>query len=141
MIPNIQKMSRKFGRRAKNRFSIPGATVSWAYKEEEIPAEETTPLSDISLNGLSLLTNTPPQEGSDIFLRVNLPKQPGCVDFHARTIYSMFRGPGLTYEYRVGTQFKPFSDAEGDNAPQSKEILEELEQLYGKRMEVQDVEV
>ena len=140
MKSNMHKIGRKFGRRAKNRFSVPGATVSWAYKEEEIHADETTPLSDISLTGLSLLTNNPPEEGSDIFLRLSLPKQPGRIDLHARTVYSMFRGPGLTYEYRVGTEFKPFSETEGDNAPQSKDALEELEQTYGKRMEVQEVE-
>jgi hypothetical protein len=140
MKSNYQKTNHKSGRRAYERLSIPGVTLSWKYMDESSFPDETLPLSDISRFGVAFLTNTPPEEDSDISLRINFPKPPKLLELYCKVIYSIFRGPGLTYEYRVGVNLKPFSGAEGDNLPQSQEVIEELEQMYGKKLNTQDIE-
>jgi hypothetical protein len=140
MKSHSNKTSRKFGKRAYDRFSIPGATVSWVYRGNGPFPEETTPLSDLSRNGFSFLTNTPPEVNSEIDVLIALPKNPGQLELTGRTVYSVFRGPGLTYEYRVGAQFKPFAPDPGENSPESQKAIEELEDLYGKHLETEDIE-
>jgi len=139
-MSTFQKMSRKLGQRAHERFSIPGATISWRNIDQTSFPAETWPLSDLSSSGVSLLTNNPPDVDSDISLRINLPKKPEHIELYGRVIYSTFRGPGLTYEYRIGVQLNPFSPAEGDNSSQAREVIEELERMYGKKLETQDIE-
>ncbi|MBN2319888.1 MAG: PilZ domain-containing protein [Acidobacteria bacterium] len=140
MKSTLQKFSRKFGRRTHDRFSIPGATVSWKPMDRDAFPEETLPLSDISRFGLSLLANTPPQVNSIIALRINLPREPEKFDLLGKVVYAIFRGPGLTYEYRVGIQLQPFSETEGDNPPELQQKIQELEQMYGKRFDQVDIE-
>jgi hypothetical protein len=136
----MNKMGRKFGKRAYDRFSIPGATISWVYRGQSPFPEETTPLSDLSRNGFSFLTNAPPEVNSEIHILIVLPKYPGQLELFARIVYSVFRGPGLTYEYRVGAEMKPFSEDGEDNGLDSQRAIEELEDLYGKHLETQDIE-
>jgi hypothetical protein len=140
MKSNSQKMNHKSGRREYERLSIPGTTLSWKYMDQSSFPDETLPLSDISRFGVAFLANTPPEEDSDISLRISLPKPPKHLELYGKVVYSILRGPGLTYEYRVGVHLKPFSAAEGDNPPQSQEVLEELEQMYGKKLDAQDIE-
>jgi Tfp pilus assembly protein PilZ len=140
MKSNMNKIGRKFGRRSHDRFSVPGTTVAWSYADRESSHDETSPLSDLSEFGLAFLTNHPPEVEADVHLMVNLPKHPEQIVLHGRTIYVIPRGPGLTYEYRVGVQLRPFADNEGDNSPQVLEVIQELEQMYGKRLEEQDIE-
>jgi len=135
-----QKPNHKSGRRAYERLSIPGATLSWRYMDQSSFPDETLPLSDISRFGVAFLANTPPQEDSDISLRINFPKPSKLLELYGKVVYSIFRGPGLTYEYRVGVHLKPFSAAEGDNPPEYQEVIEELEQMYGKKLDTQDIE-
>lgn len=140
MKTSLHKISRKFGRRVSDRFSIPGATISWKPMDQDSFPDETLPLSDINRFGLSLLTNTPPEINSYISLRINLPKQPEKLDLLGKVMYTLLRGPGLTYEYRVGVALKPFSENEGDNPPELQQRIEELAQMYGKRLEMIDIE-
>jgi hypothetical protein len=140
MKSTLHKVGRKSGRRAYERFSIPGANVCWAPDGQETFPEETTPLSDLSRNGVSFLSNNPPEVNMDIRIRINLPKRPGRLELRGSTVYSVFRGPGLTYEYRIGVHLKPFSETEGDNSPESEKAMEKLEQIYGKHFETQDID-
>ena len=135
MKSTLHKFSRKFGRRVFDRFSIPGATISWRLPDQDSFPDERLPLSDISKFGLSLLANTPPEVNSNVALRVNLPKEPARVDLLGKVIYVVYRGPGLTYEYRVGVELKPFSENEGDNSPESQQAIEDLERMYGKKLD------
>ena len=138
MKSSFHKVSRKFGRRTFDRFSVPGATVSWMNKGKKDFPEENTPLSDISMNGLSFLTNNPPEETTGIHICINFPKEPGQLRLFGTTVYSLFRGPGLTYEYRVGVKLSPFSKKDGNNSLESQKVIAKLEQIYGKRLETQD---
>lgn len=140
MKSTLHKFGKKFGGRVYDRFSIPGATVLWKPLDQATFPEETLPLSDISRFGLSLLTNTPPQVNSVISMRVNLPKEPERLDLLGKVVYAIFRGPGLTYGYRVGIQLMPFSETEGDNPPELQQQIQELEQMYGKKLDNMDIE-
>ena len=79
------------------------------------------------------MTNNPPTVGSDITLLIFLPKKTEYFELLAKVIYSIPRGPGLTYGYRVGMEFKPFAQSEGCNPIQSFKTIEALEKTYGKR--------
>lgn len=134
MKSRIKKIGRKFGRRAHDRFSIPGASVSWTGMDPSASPDETLPMSDISRFGVSFLTNNPPPVSSDVSLRIHLPNQSEHFVLAGRIVYVIPRGPGLTYEYRVGVELKPFSQNEGCNPPPLQEKIEEMERRYGKRL-------
>ena len=140
MKSSLHKIGKKFGRRVYDRFSIPGATISWKNMDQDSFPDESLPLSDMSRFGLSLLSNTPPEVNSVVFLRILLPKHSEILDLMGKVVYAIYRGPGLTYEYRVGIDLKPFSENEGDNPPGVLQKIEELEQMYGKRLEMIDIE-
>ena len=140
MKSSLHKLGKKFGRRVHDRFSIQGATISWKYLDHDSFPEETLPLSDISRFGLSFLANTPPEVDAIVSLRILLPKNSEILDLTGKVVYAIFRGPGLTYEYRVGVELKPFSENEGDNPLELQQKIEELEQMYGKRLEMIDIE-
>lgn len=129
----FQGLGRKFGRRAFRRFAVPGAAVSWAPTARKSVAGETWPLSDIGRGGLSLLTNNPLAAGSEISILVFLPKKTQPFELLGKVAYSIARGPGLTYRYRVGVEFRPFAQSEGCNPLQSLKAIEALERTYGKR--------
>jgi len=129
---NLQALGRKLWRRDYNRFNIPGTIVSWASTDPKSFSDETSPLSDISRSGLAFLTNNPPTVGSEIILCISLPKKRGTFDVLGRVIYSVHRGPGLTYIHRIGVKFLPFAQTDGCNSLQSLNMIEALELTYGK---------
>jgi len=130
---NLQALGRKLGRRAHDRFVVPGAVVSWVPIGQKSIAPETSPLSDISRGGLSLLTNEPTTVGSEITLRLFLPKKTVSLDLLGKVIYCNARGPNLTYGYRIGVELMPFAKTAGCNSLQSLDTIEALERTYGKR--------
>ncbi len=130
---NLQVFGRWLCRRGCDRFNIPGSNVSWALTGQRSFPDETSPLSDISRSGLALLTNNPPTVGSEITLHISTPKKGEPLDMLGRVIYSIARGPGLTYRYRIGIKFIPVAPSNGCNSLQSVNMIEALEQGYGKR--------
>jgi hypothetical protein len=125
-------MKRKLGKRAYDRFVIHGAFISWMSAEGKSFPDETWPLSDISTAGLSFLTNNAPIVGSEISLLIILPTTIESFELLGRVIYSISRGPGLTYGYRVGVKFKEFGESEGCNSLQSLNLIKTLEGTYGR---------
>jgi hypothetical protein len=132
MTLDLHSLGRNLGRRAHNRFSIPGAAISWAPSGQESSSEKTFPLSDIGRGGLSLLTNNPPNIGSEISIRVFLPPKKEKIDLVGKVIYAISRGPRLTYGYRVGVEFMPFEEKAGGNSPELVDVIERLERKYGR---------
>ncbi len=126
-------MARKFDRRNHDRFTVPGAAVSWSHGSRESLPDETWPLSDISKGGLSFLTNDPPAVGLEISLLVFLPATTQTLELAGTVVYSIPRGPRLTYGYRVGVEWKPFAQSDGGNPIESLEVIETLRRTYGKR--------
>jgi hypothetical protein len=116
------------------RFSIPGATVSLRMKRFglEKPAEDTQerlPLIDISRGGLSFLTDSPPRR-SHISIMVRYSDTEDPIPLEGNVSYSLVRGAGLSYRYRVGVEFIPFSPRRGHNTIESLTRLERLEATY-----------
>ena len=136
MKSTLHKLGRKLGRRAHERFTIPGASVSWVKDDPGPFPGDPLPLSDISKIGLAFLTNHPADEGAEVFLRVHFPKPPEFLELRGIVRYSIPRGPGLTYEYRIGIEFKPFSGEAGCNPPDAIGRILELEQMYGKHLDL-----
>ena len=133
MSLNFQEFGRKLGRRSYDRIIIPGAIVSWVLTGQKSFSDQTSPLSDITKGGLSFLTNDPPTVGSEITLRIFLPKKTGTFDLIGKVIYSRARGPRLTYGYRIGVELIPFTQTDGCNSLQSLSMIEALIRKYGKR--------
>jgi hypothetical protein len=133
MSLDLKELSRKLGRRAFKRFSIPGAVVFWIQGCQEPLPESGSPLSDISRGGLSFLSNEPPAIGSEISLRIVLPQNQETLELSGHVIYALLRGPRLTYRYRIGVDLKSFEPSQGGNSPDVLKTIEALERKYGKR--------
>jgi Tfp pilus assembly protein PilZ len=79
------------------------------------------------------LTNDPPTVGSDISLVVLLPAKTQTLELLGTVVYSIPRGPRLTYGYRVGVELKPFAQSDDGNSVESLDMLETLKRTYGSR--------
>jgi hypothetical protein len=130
---DLKELSRKFGQRAYIRFTVPGAAVSWMPEGQDSFIEDSIPLSDISRGGLSFLSNDPPTVGSGIFVHIFLPQNKETLELLGRVVYSVPRGPGLIYRYRVGIELKAFVQSEGCNPPHSLKVIEAFENKYASR--------
>jgi hypothetical protein len=133
MTFNLHEFSRKLGRREYGRFVIPGAAVSWKEAGHDTFPDQAVPLSDISRGGISLLTNNPPGVGADLSLLILLPKETGKIELLGKVIYSVARGPRLTYKYRVGVELRPFEKSDGCNTLEALTQIDVLEKKFGKR--------
>jgi hypothetical protein len=133
MSLHLQELGRKLGRRVQNRFAIAGATISWIMAGQEHFSDETMPLSDIGRGGLSFLSNKPPAIGSDLALRIYLPKKSEALDVYGKVVYSISRGPRLTYSHRVGVEFAVPGQSDRSNSDQTTNTVAALERTYGRR--------
>ncbi len=79
------------------------------------------------------MTNDPPTVGSDISLVVLLPNQTQTLELLGTVVYSIPRGPRLTYGYRVGVELKPFTQSDDGNSVESLDVIEALKRTYGRR--------
>ena len=129
---DLKELSRKLGRRAFKRFSIPGAVIFWVQGRQEPFPESSSPLSDISRGGLSFLANEPPPIGSDISLRIVLPKNKETLDLSGRVVYTLLRSPRLTYRYHIEVDLQTLEQSESGASPETQTI-EAFEHKYGKR--------
>jgi hypothetical protein len=119
--------------RKSSRFTIPGATISLS----QIPSgcsgspagSAGLPLADISLGGVSFLTNMPPKLG-----RISLFLTPGegeaPLRLEGKVVYFAYCGKGLDYQYRVGVKLARFAGGRGCNAPETLVRLERLETIH-----------
>jgi hypothetical protein len=128
----LKDLGRKLGRRAFERCTIPGAVVSWMPEGQESFPDAKWPLSDISKAGLSFLTNQPPDIGSVVSIRIVLPQNKETVELQGNVVYSIPRGPRLTYRYRVGVASKAIAQLEAAHSPQLLKIIEASERKHAK---------
>ena len=123
-----------FGRRA-GRFAVPGATVSFhlgnkEQNEFDPAAQETCPVADLSTSGISFLTDMFIAPGP-ISLRFTYLDREDPIGLEGKVIYSVPHGAGLTYRYRVGVEFHPFSKQKQHNSLDALEALKRLEASFG----------
>jgi hypothetical protein len=120
------------GRKAV-RFNIPGATVEVAgvASAHAVPNQsaERCPVLDLSRGGLAFLTNAPLRQ-SRISLALVYSDEEEPIALEGRIVYAVPRGAQLSYRFRVGVEFAPFSHHKGHNSLQALSRLEKLEALY-----------
>jgi hypothetical protein len=120
-------------RRICQRFTIPGATVS--YKKEGLFAagrkseEEFCPVLDISRGGVRFLTQKPLKFKSRIQVHLTVPGERIPLDLRGRVRWSTFNS-GKSYKYQAGVQFNPYGLEKGQNGPQALTRIVALETKF-----------
>jgi hypothetical protein len=116
------------------RFRVPGATVMIGQETSGHGAKrslpERSPVVDLSKSGVSFLTDTVPKL-SRISILLIYSDEEDPLPLEGRVVYFVPRGSGLSYRYRVGVEFFPFSIKKGHNTIESLCRLERLASLYG----------
>ncbi len=120
-------------RRVCQRFTIPGATVS--YKKEGLFAaraksdEEFCPVLDLSRGGVRFLTQKPLKFKSRLFIQLTVPGERVPLDIRGRVRWSTFNA-GKSYKYQAGVQFSPYGLEKGHNVPQTLTRIVALETKF-----------
>jgi Tfp pilus assembly protein PilZ len=107
------------------RFQVPGATVSYQFKEH---VEEFSPLVDISRGGLKFIGKKPPEMNAEVTLKISIPGERIPL-----TLFGKVRW--LSYveakdQYFIGVQFNPYGEKQGENYPGNMVKIIALEQKY-----------
>jgi hypothetical protein len=117
-------------RRLCQRFSIPGATVS--YRKERLFAsksgtdEEFCPVLDLSRGGVRFLTQKPQKFKTKIAQQLAIPGERVPIELKGRVRWSTFNA-GKSYKYQAGVQFNPYGLEKDQNVPQSLNRIVALE--------------
>jgi hypothetical protein len=123
------------GDRRCARFAVPGATVSCeaaglGRRRKTLSSEERSPVADMSTGGISFLTNSPPKLNRATLL-LTYSEAEEAIRLEGTVVYVVPRGAGLSYRYRVGFEFSPFSGKKGHNSLESLGRLNRLEKIFG----------
>ena len=107
------------------RFAIPGATVSYEFKDY---TEEFSPLVDISRGGVKFLGKYPLEINADITLKISVPGERIPLTLHAKVRWiSFIEGKN---QYQVGVQFNPYGEKERQNYAGNLVKIISLEQKF-----------
>ncbi len=107
------------------RFAIPGATVSYEFKDY---TEEFSLLIDISRGGVKFLGKYPLEINADITLKIAVPGERIPLILHGKVRWISFvEGKD---QYQVGVQFNPYGEKERQNYPGNLVKIISLEQKF-----------
>jgi hypothetical protein len=99
-------------KRTCKRFEVPGATISYEFKEY---SEESSPLGDMSRGGVKFLSKNPLGINADITLKISVPGERIPLILHGKIRWiSFIENKNL---YQVGVIFNPYGEKEGHNYP------------------------
>jgi Tfp pilus assembly protein PilZ len=107
------------------RFAIPGATVSYEFKDYK---EEFSPLVDISRGGAKFLGKHPLEINADITLKISVPGEMIPLTLHGKVRWISFIEE--KDQYFIGVQFNSYGEKEGENYPGNMVKIIALEQKY-----------
>ncbi len=107
------------------RFRIPGATVSYEFKEH---IEEFSPLVDISRGGLKFIGKKPPEIQSEVTLSISIPGERIPLTMHGKVRWISY--VESKNQYFIGVQFNPYGEKQGENYPGNMVKIIALEQKY-----------
>ncbi len=107
------------------RFQIPGATVSYQFKEH---VEEFSPLVDISRGGLKFIGKKPPEIHSEVTLNISIPGERIPLTLHGKVQWISY--VEAKDQYFIGVQFNPYGEKQGENYPGNMVKIIALEQKY-----------
>jgi len=114
------------------RFVIPGATITFTtakFWNKLDSVLERSPVVDISRQGISFLTDTPPKSRR-ISITLLYCEDEAPLHMLGQVVYVLPRGAGLSYRYRIGVAFDPFSKRKDQNSLEASNKLYELERIY-----------
>ena len=107
------------------RFAIPGATVSYEFKDY---AEEFSLLVDISRGGVKFLGKYPLEINADITLKISVPGEMIPLTLHGKVRWISFIEE--KDQYQIGVQFNPYGEKERQNYPGNLVKIISLEQKF-----------
>ena len=107
------------------RFKIPGATVSYQFKEH---VEEFSPLVDISRGGLKFIGKKPPEIHAEVTLNISVPGERIPITLHGKVRWISYLEE--KDQYYIGVQFNPYGEKQGENYPGNMVKIIALEQKY-----------
>lgn len=107
------------------RFQIPGAAVSYEFKEN---VEEFSPLVDISRGGLKFIGKKPPEIHTDVTLKISVPGERVPLTMNGKVRWISYNE--AKEQYFIGVQFNPYGEKQGENYPGNMVKIIALEQKY-----------
>lgn len=107
------------------RFPIPGATVSYEFKDY---TEEFSPLVDINRGGVKFLGKYPLEINADITLKISVPGEMISLTLHGKVRWISFIEE--KDQYQIGVQFNPYGEKERQNYPGNLVKIISLEQKF-----------
>jgi hypothetical protein len=117
-------------KRTCKRFEVPGATISYEFKEY---SEEFSPLGDMSRGGVKFLSKNPLGINDDITLKISVPGERIPLTLHGKIRWiSFIESKNL---YQVGVIFNPYGEKEGHNYPGNLVKIISLEQKFATKEE------
>jgi len=116
---------KRIEKRACIRFQIPGATISYQFKEH---VEEFSPLVDISRGGLKFIGKKSPEINTEVTLNLSIPGERIPLALHGKVRW-------ISYieekdQYYIGVQFNPYGEKQRENYPGNLVKIIALEQQY-----------
>jgi Tfp pilus assembly protein PilZ len=111
--------------RTCKRFELPGATISYEFKDS---TAEFSPLVDMSRGGVKFLSKNPLDINADITLKISVPGERIPLILHGKVRWISFIEDKSHYE--VGIQFNPYGEKEGHNYPGNLVKIIALEQKF-----------
>ena len=107
------------------RFEIPGATVSYEFKEH---IEEFSPVIDMSRGGVKFQTKKPTDINAEVELKISIPGEKIPLILHGKVRWISFIEE--KEQYYIGIQFNPYGEKKGENYPGNLVKIIALEQKY-----------
>ena len=107
------------------RFQIPGATVSYQFKEH---VEEFSLLVDISRGGLKFIGKKPPEMNTEVTLKISIPGERIPLTMKGKVQWKSY--VEAKDQYFIGVQFNPYGEKQGENYPGNMVKIIALEQKY-----------
>ena len=110
------------------RFEIPGATISYKFKEH---IEEFSPVTDISRGGIKFQGKKSLDINAEVTLKISIPGERVPLILHGKVQWISYIEKKDQYE--VGVQFNPYGEKEGQNYPGNLVKIIALEQKFAAK--------
>ena len=115
-------------KRACIRFPIPGATVSYEFREY---IEEFSPVIDISRGGIKFQGKEPLDINAEVTLNISIPGERAPLTLHGTVRWISFDEE--KDRYHIGVQFNPYGKKERENYPGNLVKIIALEQKFSTK--------
>lgn len=130
-------------KRLCQRFSIPGATVSyrkerWLGPKKDFD-EEFCPLHNLSRGGVSFLCRSNLRQGLELTIQISIPGERVPLRLTGEVRMSSPQD-NKTYPFKVGVQFRPYGKNKDQNYPGNLVKIIALEYKFGEPKQAEPVD-